>query len=259
MAPALEFPEACGLFDERTPFRRLRAENLLDSALADNRVHFPAKSDVREDLDQIGASDGRSVHEVLPLAASMQPSRDRELGIRKRTGSVRVVEDQLDLARVCASSSGRPRVDHIVGLLGAEFRRTEASGRPHDRIGDVRLSGPVRPHDHGDAGLEPDLHLVGKRLEAAQLYRAQEHAVCSMTICADGRAGRLRLYELQAGSAARASRAAFCSAAFLESPFPTPACSPSMTAAHVNERSCGGPSTSITEYETFDPRRAASS
>src|SRR5829696_229889 len=55
------------------------------------------------------------------------------------------------------------------------------------------------------------------------------------------------LYELLAGNAARASRAAFCSAAFFESPFPIPACSPSMTAAHVKERSCGGPSTSITE------------
>ena len=179
MAPALEFPEACGLFDERTPFCRLRSENLLDAALTDDRVHLPAKSDVREDLDEIGASDGRSVHEVLPFAASMQPPRDRELGIRKRTGSVRVVEDQLDLARVCAGSSGRPCVDHIVGLLSAELRWTEASSRPHDRVGDVRFSGSVRPHDHGDAGLEPDLYLVGERLEAAQLYRAQKHAVAA--------------------------------------------------------------------------------
>jgi hypothetical protein len=47
-------------------------------------------------------------------------------------------------------------------------------------------------------------------------------------------------------SDASASRAASCSAAFFEAPVPTPACTPSMIAAHVNERSCGGPSTSST-------------
>ena len=40
---------------------------------------------------------------------------------------------------------------------------------------------------------------------------------------------------------ARASRAASCSAAFFDGPFPTPASSPSITAAQVNVRSCGGP------------------
>src|SRR6185437_539319 len=50
--------------------------------------------------------------------------------------------------------------------------------------------------------------------------------------------------------------AAACSAAFFERPVPTPASSPSITAAHLNVRSCGGPFTSRTEYETWRPRRA---
>jgi hypothetical protein len=44
----------------------------------------------------------------------------------------------------------------------------------------------------------------------------------------------------------RACRAASCSADFFERPVPTPTCSPSIAAAHVNWRSCGGPSTSRT-------------
>src|SRR5439155_18469308 len=64
-----------------------------------------------------------------------------------------------------------------------------------------------------------------------------------------------------AASASRssASRAAACSAAFFERPVPTPASTPSITAAQVNVRSCGGPVTSSTEYETCRPRRASSS
>src|SRR5215210_4355871 len=48
-------------------------------------------------------------------------------------------------------------------------------------------------------------------------------------------------------SFASASLAASCSAAFFDSPVPTPSCSPSITAAQVKRRSCGGPSTSSTE------------
>src|SRR6185437_263747 len=43
-----------------------------------------------------------------------------------------------------------------------------------------------------------------------------------------------------------ASRAASCSAAFFERPRPTPTSSPSITAAQVKRRSCGGPCTSST-------------
>src|SRR4051812_90946 len=47
-------------------------------------------------------------------------------------------------------------------------------------------------------------------------------------------------------SRSSASRAAACSASFFERPVPTPASSPSITAAQVNVRSCGGPATSRT-------------
>src|SRR5678816_4855377 len=43
-----------------------------------------------------------------------------------------------------------------------------------------------------------------------------------------------------------ASRAASCSAAFLERPLPTPTSLPSIIAAQVKRRSCGGPLTSST-------------
>src|SRR4029077_20702928 len=60
---------------------------------------------------------------------------------------------------------------------------------------------------------------------------------------------RLRMPETRYASVfsrlASAWRAASCSAAFFVGPSPRPASSPSMSAAHVKWRSCGGPSTAI--------------
>ena len=51
----LEAAEAGGLLDEPAPLLGLRAEDLLDAALADDRAHLAAEADVREQLDEIGA------------------------------------------------------------------------------------------------------------------------------------------------------------------------------------------------------------
>ena len=142
--------------------------------------------------------------------------------------------------------------------------RAQAPGGPDDRVGDVRLPGAVRPDDDGHSRLEPHLDRIRERLEAAQLDRAQEHAPQSDAARTAGlvHEGRFRDDSTGSGAArplppvaqrpclrgreASASRAALCSAAFFDAPSPTPACSPSTTAAHVKCRSCGGPSTSRT-------------
>ncbi len=74
-----------------------------------------------------------------------------------------------------------------------------------------------------------------------------DHAVPGL-VAAEGDAALDRGHdgEACAASNASASRAASCSAAFLEPPLPTPSCSPSTTATQVKWRSCGGPSAEIT-------------
>src|SRR5881227_1698409 len=57
-------------------------------------------------------------------------------------------------------------------------------------------------------------------------------------------------YGSAASSLASASRAASCSAAFFVCPSPRPSSSPSMIAAQVKRRSCGGPSTETSAYTT---------
>ena len=169
MLAALEPSEPCGLLQQRAPLLRLRAEDLLDPPLSDDRVHPAAETEIGEQLDEIDAADGGAVEQVLALAPAMEPPGDGELGVRQRPFAVGVVEEQLDLAEVFARTAAAAGEEHVVGLLGAKLRGSHRPGRPDDRVGDVGLPGAVGPHDHGDARLEANLDRFRERLEAAQL------------------------------------------------------------------------------------------
>ena len=202
-----------------------------------------SEADIGEQLHEIGAPHCRLVDEVLALAAAVQPPRDRDLAeLQLWELTVRVVEQQLDLAPVRRRVTRRPREQDVVRLLRPELGRRQRTRGPEQRVGDIRLPGPVRTDDHGDAPLEANLDRVRERLEAAQLDRAEVHERRTLATSADGSAVHYVIPSL-----ASTSWAAACSAAFFDCPWPTPTCSPSTVAAHVNERSCGGPSTFSTE------------
>ena len=143
---------------------------------------------------------GVLLSEVLPLAAAVQPPRDRELGVVDGDRPVLVVEQELDLAEVGRPAVGAAREEHVVRLLGAQLVRAERAGGPADRVRDVRFPGSVRPDDHADARLEANLDRVGKRLEATELYRAEMHVVAGYrdgrTATRPGRAQRSVLVRL---------------------------------------------------------------
>ena len=165
---------------------RLRREDLLDPALPDHGAVAASESDVGEQLDEIRAPHSGSVDQVLPLAAAVQPTRDRDLAeLELRELAVRVVEQELDLAPVGRGTARGAREEHVVGLLRAQLRRRKRPRGPEQGIRDVRLPRPVRPHDHGDATLEANLDRIGERLEAAQLDRAEVHAGRTLAAEAD--------------------------------------------------------------------------
>ena len=173
---ALELAQARRILDERAALRRLGGEDLLDPTLADDRVHLAAEPDVREKLHEVESPHRRPVHQVLALAAPVEPAGDRELRVRERAVAVLVVEEELDLTPIGRPARAGAGVDDVVGLLGAQLGRAQRAGRPDDRVRDVRLPGAVRPDDDGDSRLEAHLDRIRERLEAAQLDRAQEHA-----------------------------------------------------------------------------------
>ena len=175
MPPALEAAEAGGVLDQRAALFGPRGEDLLDAALPDDRARVGAEAEVGEQLDEVEPPHRGAVHQVLTLAAAVQPPHDRELREVERPLGVLVVEHQLDLAR----GSGRPgsgaAEQHVVGLLGAQLARREAARGPDDRVSEVRLAGAVRPDHDRDPRLEPKLDRLRERLEATQAKRAQVH------------------------------------------------------------------------------------
>ncbi len=165
----LEAAESRGFFEQLAALFRLRAEDLLHAALADDGVHPTPEAEVGEQLDEIDPADGGAVEQVLALAPAMEPTRDRELRVGQRPVPVRIVEEQLDLAEIFARPPSASREEDVVRLLGPELGRRQGARGPDDGIGDVRLPGAVRPHDHGHARLEANLDRIRERLEAAQL------------------------------------------------------------------------------------------
>src|SRR2546426_555883 len=91
---------------------------------------------------------------------------------------------------------------------------------------------PEPPEEPEGDGVEAHHHDQGHHLRPPSLaaYSSYAPATASASI----------------PSFASAWRAASCSAAFFDRPLPTPTCSPSIVAAQVKLRSCGGPSTSTT-------------
>ena len=169
----LEAPQPGGLFDKEPALLGLRAEDLLDAALADDRAHLAAEADVREQLHEIRPADRGAVDEVLPLPSAVQAPHERDLRERQLLErAVLVVEQQLDLAVLRRRTVLPACEQNVVRLLGPQLARRQAPRGPEQRIRDVRLPRAVRPDDHGHAALQPNLHGLGERLEAAQLDRS---------------------------------------------------------------------------------------
>src|SRR5882724_96654 len=139
-------------------------------------------------------------------------------------------------------------VSHEVGVSKSERKRSFRSGQ---RLCVVRhlhdLVAGHRPDHVGMVGLNMRLD-VGHEIVVG--LPAHRHAAGTVNCFShDPPFGSAEVYaaETSTPSLRRASLAASCSAAFFDSPLPTPSCSPSLTAAEVKRRSCGGPSTSSTE------------
>src|SRR5205823_6295469 len=162
---------------------------------------------VGEQLDEIDAAHGRAVQQVLPLAAAVKPAGEGKLGVRQGPLAVRVVEEELDLAEILGRTAAAPAEEDVVGLLRPKLRRRH---RP-DQVGVVGLDMRL------DIGDELVVGVAAQRL-AAWAIDFLGH---------DPPFGPAGVYaaETSTPSFARASLAASCSAAFFDSPLPTPSCS----------------------------------
>ncbi len=218
-------PEPGRLLDHQPPLARARQDDLLDLALRDHGVHLLAEPRVGEHLHHVHEPAAGAVQAVLALTVAVQLPHDRDLGEVEVERAVVVVDHHLHLGGVRALHAVRAREDHVLHRLPAHRERRLLTERPQHGVGDVRLAGPVRAHDHRHARAELQLGPGGEGLEALHGNGTQVH------------------YEAATSSkVSRACRAASCSAAFFVFPSPRPSSCPSTSATLVKLRSCAGPS-----------------
>ena len=167
--------EARGLLDQQAPVAGLRADDLLDLALADHRVGLAAHVRVGEGLHDVREAASSTVQPVLPVAVALDPAGDRDLRELAGRPALGVVDHDLDLGEAPRRLAIAAGEDHVPHLLAANRRGALLAERPEHRVGDVRLARAVRPHDHADARREGQPGTVGEGLEALQIDGLQIH------------------------------------------------------------------------------------
>ena len=93
----LVLEDAGGLLDERAAVFGARVQDLVETALADDRVRVAAQARVVQQVLDVHEPRRRVVDEVLGLAVAVHAARDGDLGELERQRAVGVVEHEVDL------------------------------------------------------------------------------------------------------------------------------------------------------------------
>ena len=170
-----ELHNARRLLEDGAPILGLRAHDLVDLALTDDRIPLFADAHAVQKRDDIFEAAGLHVQKIFTFARAVKPTGhgdlfvldiehvrriieyERDFAIRKRAARIRAVEDDV---RHGGAAHGLCR-------LFAEH--------PAHRVGYVGFSAAVRPDDTGNAVVELDRSFVGKRFEPDQPYFLKIH------------------------------------------------------------------------------------
>ncbi len=178
--------DAGRLLDVPAPVLRAGLQDLLELALADDRVQRAADARLAQQLLDVEEAHDLAADPVLALARA--EDRPAHLDLRHGHGdhAGRVVDHELHLGHAEGGAGRGSGEDHVGHLAAAERAGALFTEHPADRVHEVRLAGSVRTHDHGDAGGELENGLVRERLEAADRERAKEHPGAMLTAAVRG-------------------------------------------------------------------------
>ena len=140
-------------------------EDRVELALPDDDVHLSADPGVREQLLDVEQPARLAVDGVLGPAVAEHGAADRDLGVLDRQGAVGVVDRQRYLGTAQRRAACRAGEDDVLHLAAAQRLRPLLSHHPRESVDDVRLAGPVGPHDAGDSRLELEGRRGSERLE----------------------------------------------------------------------------------------------
>ncbi len=192
-AARLVFGDAGGFFDQRAPLGRARRQDLPDLALLDDGIRLHAEARIHQQVVHVPQAAHLAVDQVFALAGSVQPPADFHVAGDQR----QVVQRRLDRS-VGAGRCGHGRArdvgefqphlrrrrrlarvaaveEHVFHALAAQALRALLAEHPGDGVHHVALAAPVRPHDGGNARVEPELSTVRETLEAVDVESGQSH------------------------------------------------------------------------------------
>jgi len=130
---------------------------------------------IMQQLEDVAEQHGRSVDEILALAAAVHAAGYHDLGEIHGKRLVGVVEHEVDLGHTRGRTGGGAGEDDVLHRLAAQLLRALLAEDPEDRIGYVRFAGPVGADDGGDTRFERYDRAVDERLEPLEDERFEIH------------------------------------------------------------------------------------
>ena len=165
------------LLDEGAAVLRTRLEDLRQSTLPDDDVHFPADTGVTEEFLDVHQPAAVAVDLVLAGAVAEHPSGDRHLGIVDRQQAVGVVDGQGDLGPAQRGTRGGAGENDVFHLSAAQGLGALLAHHPGQGVDDVGLTGAIRPDHAGDTGFETQSRRRREGLETLQRQTLEVHVV----------------------------------------------------------------------------------
>jgi len=141
-APAV-LGDAGGLLDELPPLLGPGGQDVLQVALRDDGVEGAAEPAVGQQLLDVEQPARAPAEAVLALSGPEDGPAALDLGGGHGDQAGGVVDDQLHLRQPERGPPGAPGEDHVAHLGAPQRSNALLAQHPGERIGDVRLAGPV--------------------------------------------------------------------------------------------------------------------
>ena len=161
-------------------------ENLGQTALADDDVHFAADAGVAEQLLDVHETAAGAVDLVFAGPVAEHAARDGDFGVPDRQRAVGVVDGQRHLGAAQRLAVGGAGEDDVLHLPAAQGFRALLAHHPRQGVDDVGFAGAVRADDRADARLELQR---GRRREGLESFEGQRFEVHDWSFCHVGHPG----------------------------------------------------------------------
>ena len=221
------FGNAAGFFKNFSSFGTFCANDLSNTALADNGISIAAHAGIQKQLIDILQAHRLPVQRIFTFTAAVILATDHHFVGIDIQAAIAVVYRKRHTGKAHGPAHLCAAKDHILHFAAAaQLSAAGFAQHPANGIGYIAFAAAVGPHHSRDARLDQNSGAVGKAFESLDFKLFQYHCVFFLLCpCRAAQAAALQrqpVFVLDQVSPIRrrASRAACCSACFLLRPSP---------------------------------------